>query len=187
MKRVAFLLVTVLLCPLCLSGCARRAPRPEASGGDFRPFVPGMTAGSLAELDAKNGFRDLRFRGPVAEGMKLAETQDYVRTESYVRPGETMRIGRAEVREIRYVYYRGGLTTVVIVAKGSENARALLDELEAAYGPSEMPKQSLVHRWRGKRAVAFYSRGAEGSLVKLWSRPMIARLVRDERAVGEPN
>lgn len=170
------------LLALGTSGCVKRGPRPAPD------FAPAQAPGTRARLEATDGFRGVAFGGPVPDGMKLAATQDHPRTQSYVRSNESDRIGRARIREVRYVFYDGALVTVVVEAEGAENGRALLEELWTAYGPSEMPKSAMVHTWRGERVVAFYALSDSGdALVKLWSRPMIARLLRDARLQGGVN
>jgi hypothetical protein len=186
-KKVGSWLSTGLLGVVLLAaaGC-QRDTGPKIRTTDLRLPTPGGLEGSAAYIDAKNGFRELRFGGPVTPDMQLSTFQDYEHTKSYVRPGDSKQVSEAEVDEIRYVFYEGGLTTVVIESGNAEASEALLRELRSAYGPSEQPDDAMTQRWAGDKVVAYYRQEPTGEgKVVLWSRDMIDRLKKGGKAPDE--
>lgn len=126
-------------------------------------LTPTAWAGSLAELDAKNGFRDLKFEQAPPKGMKLLE--DDGDTKYYIRPADNLRIGAATAHRIICGFDKGRFFTVLIQTKGLSNSRALLDVFRQAYGatgtsphsPGFQTNQFLeTYLWSGERVTARY-------------------------------
>lgn len=178
---IGLLAVLFLFAPGC-----QRDSGPKIRTTDLRLPTPGGSEGTPAYLDAKNGFRDLQFGGPVTPDMQPSTWQDYEHTKSYVRPNESKQVSEAEVEEIRYVFYDGALTTVVIESGNADASDALLRELRSAFGPSEQPDDAMTQKWSGDKVVAYYRQEPTGEgKVVLWSREMIDRLKRGGKPAGE--
>jgi hypothetical protein len=104
--------------------------------------------GSLAYLDFRNGFRDLKFGDLPTQDMRIFE--DSVETRFYRRPSDDLTIGGAKVSEIVYGFYKGRFYAVLISTKGIVNSRAMLDVLQQAYGLGRRPNQFLDdYYWEG--------------------------------------
>jgi hypothetical protein len=181
-KLWSFLFLAALV--LMGSGCGGKMRERSSDDGvaDFRAATDPKRPGSIDDLDAKNGFRDLRFGAGVGRDMKRAERQDAEVTASYVRKGEDLRIGRAKAKQIRYVFFEDGLTSVIIETAGAENSQALLDVLWAAFGPN-INRQAPVQVWNGKKNVAYFGIEPSGAgRLTLWNREMVTRAVRENEA-----
>ena len=120
--------------------------------------------------------------------MKIAGEQDYELTESYVRPDENKSIAGVNVEEIRYVFYKNRLTTIIIETDNEEASRDLLYELRSAYGDSEQPEDAMTQKWEGENVVAYYREEPTGeSRIVLWFRPLIDELLKETKATGAKN
>jgi hypothetical protein len=115
----------------------------------------GPDAGSVADLDRKNGFRDLRFGDGVAS---IADLEQSVCGSEpggglafYSRKTDKKRIGNAQVERIGYGFEGRRLSQIVIYAHSDPgNAAALLDVVERAYGQgtAETAERTV---WDGRR------------------------------------
>jgi hypothetical protein len=170
---------------LMLTGCPSKAPeavwrdvRVVEVPADLHPESDSVPAGSADYLDAKNGFRDLQFGTGVAPDMKLAEKQDAEETKSYVRTSDELEIGPAKAREIRYVYFDNGLTSVIIETPDLENSQALLDVIWAAYG-ANVNFRAPVQIWNGDNNVVHYNLEPTGEgRITIWNREMVDKVVK---------
>jgi hypothetical protein len=117
----------------------------------------GPAPGTLAYLDAKNGFRDLTFGDPPTPEMDLVTDAGDLKT--YVRPSDDLTLGGAQLQTIGYRFYKDCLYSVAIIAKGYANGVAILEVLRQAYGKGEQPNQFLDEfLWRGRRVWVLYGR-----------------------------
>lgn len=111
--------------------------------------------GTLDYLDARYGFRDLRFEQSIAacSGMKLVE--DDGDNKYYTRSDEDLHLGSAKLSKITYGFYKGKFALVLADAHGNVNSSALLAVLQEAYGPgaqSHSDKDS--YWWDGQHVLA---------------------------------
>ncbi len=121
------------------------------------PTISGM--GTLAYLDARNGFRDLSFGSAPVAGMTLVE--DHADEKYYQRPTDDLSVGSGQLTSITYAYYRNQLFSVDLRAKGLANSRALLDTLNAAYGEPEQQNEFMQrYFWSGGTDQALYDENA---------------------------
>lgn len=111
--------------------------------------------GVLADLDARNGFRDTTFGTPPAAypGMVFARQDGPLAI--YVRPGDELRMGMAiPLTYIVYGFYQSQLATVMIGAKGEVDAYAIISVLQEAYGPAVPDRRrsdEIYAFWFGKQ------------------------------------
>ncbi len=134
------------------------------------------TAGTLAYLDWRYGFRDLKFEQPLeaCRGMALIEDDDDLKF--YNRKGESLELGGAKLKTIEYGFYQGKLATIVMVAAGEADAEPLLKALETDYGtPQKSPRSPGKLYWFGKRVLLDYMPSPTGPVsVGMWSKPLQA-------------
>jgi hypothetical protein len=117
----------------------------------------GPAPGTLSNLDAKNGFRDLTFGQPPTPEMRLEE--DAGDTKSYVRATDDLTIGGAQLHYIHYHFYKNRLEAVFIRTKGYVNSVAIVEVLHQAYGKGNQPNQFMEkYSWQGTRVFVGYDR-----------------------------
>lgn len=138
------LFAQVLLMGLAAPAAAQRTSRP-----------------SLRALDQKNGFRDVVFGTPLADlrSMRLVETNRL--GQVFQRPTDALREGGAALSSLGYGFYKGQLASVLLVTKGLANSRALLQALQASYGPGVeqtgfRARGYVYYLWKGRVATMFY-------------------------------
>jgi hypothetical protein len=129
-------------------------PPPTVAKPPSPPSEPSQ--GSIAYLDFRYGFRDLKFGDLLSYDMQMVEEGG--ETIFYRRPSDDLTIGGAKVNGISYAYYQGRLYAVLVHTKGLVNSRALLDVLRQAYGSGSRPNQfSDNYYWEGSRVFLAYN------------------------------
>lgn len=111
-------------------------------------------AGDLEALDAENGFRDARFGAPVEsfDDLELISENGARGTRVYVRRDDALSLGDAALDGITYGFHQGRLYFVALLSSGRRNARAVLAELERAYGPGErLDGEAREFLWQGRQ------------------------------------
>jgi hypothetical protein len=105
------------------------------------------------------------FRG-IAWGTPLAALESQVRPvgatpagqdQAYVRGGDSMTIGGAELEKILYKFHNGVFSEAFIVAqKGPSNAAALIAAFRAQFGEGKQPHRSVDdYIWQGATSTIF--------------------------------
>ncbi|MBC7449602.1 MAG: hypothetical protein H7330_16240 [Hymenobacteraceae bacterium] len=108
-------------------------------------------AQSVADLDTKYGFRDLKFETDTSaiEGLVPSEATPLKLIAS--RPADAKKIGGATISRIDYGFYQGRLYEVAIVTKGVTNSHALREVLESQFGEGTLVSAAGQDRnWDGK-------------------------------------
>jgi hypothetical protein len=82
-------------------------------------------SGSLAKLDEKNGFRDVRLLTPLTEFNDLEFVELKNGMGCFKRPKEDLVVGDATVGSIRYCFYKGRLGSVSLWGAGAKTAGEL--------------------------------------------------------------
>ena len=135
-----------------------------------------VVPGTLAYLDWRYGFRDLKFEQPIeaCQGMVLIEDDNELKF--YTRKGEPLELNGARLKTIEYGFYKGKLATLVLVAAGEADAVPLLKSLEADYGPGQKsPRNPGKLYWFGKKVLLDYMPSPSGPVsVGMWSKPLQA-------------
>ena len=136
-----------------LAFCLALASSTAALAQDGGTAAPAK--GTVAALDAKNGFRDLRFGTELKsiKGLvKLAEQDGHV---LYRRPSDIMKVGAAKASLIGYMFVEGKLGIVSLVFEGEENMKRAREAFTAAYGePEESDDLVPQLHWRGEKVAA---------------------------------
>jgi hypothetical protein len=139
--------------------------------------------GSLAYLDAKNGFRDLTFGDPPPEGMLPTEEDGDRRV--YVRPDDELTIGGAHMRRMTYTFYKDRFAAVRLHTTTLADGRALLAVLQQAFGPGmkDDPKRER-YTWVGQQVSVTYEEHTIGHEAEVWwrSQPLIREQAADDQA-----
>ena len=114
-------------------------------------------AQSVTELDAKYGFRDLKFETDTSAVENLTITEATPLRLSATRATDAMKIGGATISRIEYVFFQGRLMEVDIITKGLVNSKALREALEGQYGQGTVIAQVGQDRnWTGKQVLLTY-------------------------------
>lgn len=115
-------------------------------------FLAGAAhAQSLADLDTKYGFRDLKFETDTSaiEGLAPGEATSFKLLAG--RPADNKKVGTATLSRIDYGFFQGRLYEVTIVTKGLINSHALREVLESQYGEGALVSVAGQDRnWDGK-------------------------------------
>ncbi len=152
--------------PVTAKAPSTRPPEP-ASGIQPTTVAPEPEPGSLAYLDAHNGFRELTFGEPPAPSMVLAN--EVGAKQYYTRPDDNLSLGAAHLEPLLYGFYKQRLQTVLIQTKGAANSHAIFEELQRAYGPGTQPDPSQPrYTWRGRRVSVSYQENASTHDAEIW-------------------
>jgi hypothetical protein len=144
--------------PVTAEAASTRPPDP-AAGAQPTAMPQQPSPGSLADLDVKDGFRDLKFGDPPTSSMVLKD--DAGEKKYYTRPEDDLSIGGARVDQLIYGFSKNRLSTILIRTKGLSNSRALLEVLRQTYGPGMQPDPSLPrYSWRGRQVSVSYNESA---------------------------
>jgi hypothetical protein len=153
--------------------------------------------GSLSYMDAKEGFRAIKFGTPQSEVVDRLHLEPFKNGSEvvYRRKDEKLRLGSVRLADIRYRFLRNKFfgVTLIGLATGSPS---LLDVVRAAYGrgicqtSSPRPggsgrEMSTVCSWKGAKVAAKYKETTiELPIFSMWS----VTLLKEEKAskaVGE--
>ena len=128
--------------------------------------------GSIADLDRKNGFRDVRFGDSVESLHGLDRIDSDGPLQLYSRAADSKRIGGSELERIGYGFTGNRLSRIIIYAKaGAANASALLRAVERTYGPASRPDPDRgEYVWQGRRVRMSLLRDVAGARLVIDSR-----------------
>lgn len=114
--------------------------------------------GTLAALDEKRGFRDAKFGMTVKQFRGLSKPKREAGLAVYTRSTDSLTIGSGKLFLIRYGFKDGRLVAVFLDAYGDENSNAVLNALQAAYGPGEQENQFIrEYKWNGEKVIMTFS------------------------------
>jgi hypothetical protein len=115
----------------------------------------GSAWGSTAYLDARNGFRDMKFGDPPKSDMILIENDG--KQKFYHRKSDDLTVGVGELSEITYGFYKQQLYIVWLKTRGLPDSQALLTTLTSAYGAGQQSNEYLEeYVWNGSVVTAIY-------------------------------
>ena len=140
-------------------------------------------AGSLKELDKRNGFRDL------ALGTTCSKVSGFAREGipdrkllSYVRPSDVLQVGEAQIQSITYSCYLDQLAQIRVVVLGESNQANMLDALVEAYGaPTESQQEDSVQIWSSKKVLleTFRAPSSDTLVIAITSQPLLQQRLKD--------
>ena len=134
-----------------------------------------MLAGCLATTPKSNFSRDFEgFRGykwgTSIENVRnelVSEGVDEKRqVEWFKKKNETLKIGKADLESISYIFQDGNFIAVSIISKGQSNFEALREELEKRFGKTESAKPDAFTWDLGHATILFsYGRSSEATML----------------------
>ncbi len=140
--------------------------------------------GSLAYLDARYGFRDLKFEQSIDDCQDMALLENDGDLKFYTRKNDSLeqggaklqRIEGAKLQRIEYGFYKGKLANVTITVADDANAATLLKSWEADYGPGrKSPRNNNKLYWFGQKVLVDYLPSPTGpASLGMWSKPLQA-------------
>ena len=140
-------------------------------------------AGSVKDLDKRNGFRDLKLGSTCSEVSGFAtDGVPSRKLVSYVRPADILQVGEAQLQSIAYSCYLDQLTQVRVAVLGVRNHLSMLDALIEAYGePLTTDETAGFHSWNGKKVLleAFTAPNTDTMVVVLTSQPLLQKRLKD--------
>ncbi len=148
--------------------------------GEAAPPQPG----SLAYLDARYGFRDLKFEQSITTCKDMALLEDDGDLKFYTCKNDSLEQGGARLLRIEYGFYKGKLANVTITASDDANAATLLKSWEADYGPGrKSPRNNNKLYWFGQKVLVDYLPSPTGpASLGMWSKPLQALQQADKQA-----
>jgi hypothetical protein len=150
-------------------------------------WVGAQEKGSLAYLDAKNGFRGVPFgtqRPAVVRRLHLEPFTDG-KGVLYRSTNEKLALGSVPLTDIRYRFLKDKFFEVTLIAHDASSSPSLLDVLEAAFGPGSCTRRQLC-TWKGTRVHAEYRETAtELPTFTMWSELMSKETSTHAQAADE--
>ena len=143
--------------------------------------------GSLAYLDAKNGFRGVSFGTPRAEVVRRLHLEPFSDGNDvlYRSTNEKLALGNVLLTDIRYKFLKNKFFAVTLVAHDASSTPSLLDVVEAAFGPGSCTGRQLC-TWKGAKVHAEYKETAAAlPTFTMWSEVMSAQALTRARAAEE--
>ena len=148
---------------------------------------PLALAGSTADLDAKNGFRDIRFGDRLDRypGMQLIENRtEHMATPParyYQRRSDKLRVGTTPIARLRYLVCNGVVIGVEFTANKVRAGREIRAAFEHQYGPPTRRVEqgsSTYWWWNGEVASASIVENEylDDSYVKIMNLPLEQKL-----------
>lgn len=164
------------------------------------------SAGSLKDLDKRNGFRDVALtqrcdqidglkgntgavKAAIKDGLGQEPSKDtppYLGMLHYTRPSDGLEVGRAHLLDVTYTCYMDQLMAVDLVAWGERNAEPLLGALIEAFGPATKSDEDTgAHSWLGKKVLLRYTHDKDTGFVRVSyaSVPMIEAKRKNDDAI----
>lgn len=114
--------------------------------------------GTVAALDAKNGFRQYHFGVPISSMIDLTIREK----NTYVAPTELMYVGKAQLYSLLFFAKNGKLLGVLLTASGKENIDEILAALTAQYGPGQVAGVNKVG-WFGRTVTMYFERTSQAA------------------------
>lgn len=141
--------ITIVLL-IGFTGCDDASVRQNSKVMD--PSKPG----SVAYLDARYGFREVRFGQSPAEirGLELIERQAEWGKAKYKRETEDRQLGPICLGRVIYVFYENHLYTIQI--ERTSDDEGMLKLLTEAYGPPTSRRTDGRLYWEGNRVRLLY-------------------------------
>ena len=129
---------------------ARTEPAPRAAASAAVPAQERRSSGGASDATSlPSGFRDLAWGSAPVDGMQLVAEDGEHRFLS--RPTDSLRIGRAVLNSITYVYERGRLQATVIELPAS-GFELLQRQLREDWGAPRTLKPDQKYAWADMRA-----------------------------------
>lgn len=147
--------------------------------------VHGLVAQSTAELDSRNGFKDIRL-GTRADSVKGARLRKEFTIRDNVYPSQTYvvdhpdyaSIGDVKVRSVELGAYRNLIETITLI---TEKDPRLMRALENLFGAATYDARNNRYFWRGESIILTYQSHAKKDLLLEYRSLLIPRMMSEDR------
>jgi len=104
-----------------------------------------------------DGFRGIKWGTNISELPEMSLSEDRGDSKFYLRKGDKLKIGDADIDRISYGFYKGRFNKLFIIYKGSLNFTKLKDIFFAQYGQGSKPNRFMEqYYWVGETvSIAF--------------------------------
>ena len=144
------------------------------------------SAQSLADLDEKNGFRDVTFGQSLAAVKGLIPlSKSPADSREYQRPADVLKIDGEPLKSITYTFYRGVLSEVLVKYTTAAARAKLLQSLHLAYGygmDSTLTAGAAGTIWLGKSVGMVLGNDGELPGELLLKSNLVADLIKQDQA-----
>jgi hypothetical protein len=147
--------------------------------------VHNLVAQSTAELDTRNGFKDIRL-GTRADSVKGARLRKEFTVKENVYPSQTYvvdnpeygAIGDVKVKSIELGAYRNLIESITLV---TEKDPRLMKALENLFGTATYDAKNNQYFWRGESVILTYKSHTKRDLVLEYRSLLIPRMMEEDR------
>jgi hypothetical protein len=149
------------------------------------PLLLLASRSASAAAPLPDGFHGLKWRSPVAPGMKLKKDVSTGDNAAYSRPNDGKKLHGAALESVTYGYYKGQLCSVTVQTDAGQGAK-LLKALTAEWGDPEKAAAN-VFVWKDASETMVILRGTdlEGSSsraeVYIVCKPLVEEANKAER------
>jgi len=106
---------------------------------------------AFAFQNEPDGFRGIKWGTNISELPDMSLFEDYGNSKSYLRKGDKLKIGDADIGRIGYGFYKGRFNKLFIIYKGSLNFTKLKDIFFGQYGQGSKPNRFMEqYYWVGE-------------------------------------
>ena len=138
--------------------------------------------GTLNDLDRDNGLPDAQLGAPLRSFQGLRKTEDTGRFQTFIRPGDKMVFGGADITGITYNFFKEELYSIDIDVADKANVKRVLNYLESHYGSDHTRETRTlaktateldIREWSGRRAYCVFKSGSDlrGAILVFVNRP----------------
>lgn len=147
--------------------------------------VHDLVAQSTAELDSRNGFKDIRL-GTRADSVKGARLRKEFTIRDNVYPSQTYvvdhpdyaSIGDVKVRSVELGAYRNLIETITLI---TEKDPRLMRALENLFGAATYDARNNRYFWRGESIILTYQSHAKKDLLLEYRSLLIPHMMSEDR------
>ena len=106
---------------------------------------------AFAFQNEPDGFRGIKWGTNISELPDMSLSEDYGNLKFYLRKGDKLKIGDADIDRINYGFYKGRFNKLFIIYKGSLNFKKLKDTFFDQYGQGSKPNRFMEqYYWVGQ-------------------------------------
>lgn len=123
-----------------------------------------LAGAGLAFKNEPEGFRGLKWGDPVSDNMQLSTKEDEsCRCKYYTLPGDKLKLGDAELSEIKYGFLNGQFSLVALHLEGIRNYNYIKMICHGQFGEPtgehfdwNPPYASVMRIWHGSKTSVVY-------------------------------
>jgi hypothetical protein len=144
-----------------------------------------LVAQSPAELDSRNGFKDIRL-GTRADSVKGAKLRKEFTAKENVYPSQTYvvehpeyaTIGDVKIKSVELGAYRNLIETITLI---TDKDPRLMKALENLFGRATYDAKNYQYFWRGDSVILTYKSHSKNSLILEYRSLVIPRMMVEDR------